>query len=357
MHRPDADGYCLLVVQPEALLRLPDRLAAETYTRCGFEQVTVAVTGKALAESLEQRRVDLHAACRSRTHATDCRLFPASPKRCSHQRQARIIVPLVAVFEGLMRARQLRAVSASVSEVKGARRRPAVVALASMLAMTWPLSACGGSTTDVAQPGSIGAFASYIWTGAVGSVHAAWHVPEIEEGSPCGVAGTWIGASAEGRGFIQIGTNEECLKPTNRSLKLPLEASYYAFWSDTSKGYHPRALYEVQPGNLIEATLELTHRKWRLTIVDDSSGAKASFTSSEETQRAPYQADWAQEDVLLPNAYAPYPHLSEVEFSHVLVNGSVPVAEQLEPTGMSLGNETLAPTPLHDDSFAVRADE
>jgi hypothetical protein len=182
-------------------------------------------------------------------------------------------------------------------------------------------------------------------------------VPEIKEGSPCGIAATWIGASDEGQGFIQIGTTEQCLKPTQHSLGLPLEANYYTFWSDTSRGYHPHTLYEVRAGDLLEATLNLSHGRWRLTIVDDTTATKASFTSTEETQRRPYRAEWVQEDVLLPDVYAPYPRLSEVELSHVLVNGRVPGSEQLESTALSLGKETQAPTPLHDDAFEVQPDE
>lgn len=226
----------------------------------------------------------------------------------------------------------------------------------SMLAIVaWLLSACGGGSSE--QPSRLGAFASYIWTGTVSSVHAAWRVPEIKEESPCGIAATWIGANDEGHGFIQIGTIEECLRPTQRSLGVPLEAYYDTFWSDTSKGDHPRPLYGVRAGDLVEATLDFSHRRWRLTIVDDTTATKASFTSTEETQRQPYKADWAQEDVVVSNVYAPYPRLSEVELSDALVNGRVPSSEQLESTALSLGKETLAPTPLHDDSFAIRPSE
>jgi hypothetical protein len=225
-----------------------------------------------------------------------------------------------------------------------------------MLAVTaWLLSACGGNSSE--QPSHLGAFASYSWTGAVSSVHAAWRVPEIKEGSPCGIAATWIGANDEGQGFIQIGTIEQCLKPTQRSLGIPLEANYYTFWSDTARGDHPRTLYEVRAGDLVEATLDLSHGRWRLTLIDATTAMKASFTSTEETQRRPYKVDWVQEDVLLPDVYAPYPRLSEVKLGHVLVNGKVPGIEQLEATAMSLGKETLAPTPLQSDAFAVQPDE
>jgi hypothetical protein len=214
------------------------------------------------------------------------------------------------------------------------------------------LSACGADSSEIT--GSIGSIASDAWKGEVSSVHASWHVPEIREGSPCGTAATWIGASAEGGAFIQIGTNEECVAPTRRSDGLPLEANYYTFWSDTSKQFHPHGLYEVRAGDLVEATLDMHHRRWRLTIVDETTGTKASFTTTEETQRQPYRAEWAQEDVELPTSYSPYPRLTEVKLTDVIVDGRTPPGEELESSAMSVGNELLAPTPLRDDSFVIR---
>jgi hypothetical protein len=213
------------------------------------------------------------------------------------------------------------------------------------------LGGCDAGSAEVT--GSIGSVASYTWKGEVRSVHASWRVPEIREGSPCGTGGTWIGAIAEGGAFIQIGTNEECVAPTRRSDELPLEANYYSFWSDTSKDFHPKPLYNVQAGDRVEATLDVEHRRWHLTIVDETTGAKASFTTTEETQRQPYIAKWAQEDVELPNSYSPYPRLDQVQLSDVTVDGRAPKDEDLEPSTMSVGSELLAPTPLRDGSFVI----
>jgi hypothetical protein len=221
----------------------------------------------------------------------------------------------------------------------------------SLLALLAALGACGASSSMPANT-SVGSIASYFWQGDVSSVHASWRVPEIMEGSPCGVAATWIGALAEGDGFIQIGTNEECVAPSRDGL--PLEASYYTFWSDTSNQFHPRALYQVRAGDLLEATLYFRRRRWRLIIVDDTTGAHASFTTGEETKRQPDRADWAQEDVELPKSYSPYPHLSEVRLSRVLVNGKSPNGQQLGVNVMSVGSGFLAPTRLRDDSFSIR---
>jgi hypothetical protein len=199
----------------------------------------------------------------------------------------------------------------------------------------------------------VGAFASYAWQGReVRSVHGEWRVPEIEEGSPCGIASTWIAAYGEGQAFIQIGTIEGCARPARDQL--PLEAEYFTFWSDTSKRYHPHPLYQVQPGDPIEATLDIRHREWRLTIVDHGTGVKSRFATREETQRPPYIAEWAQEDPERHNSEARYPRLDEVKLSDVLVNGNPPNLEDLTRNTMSIGEELLAPTPLHDDSFAIQ---
>jgi hypothetical protein len=158
------------------------------------------------------------------------------------------------------------------------------------------LSGCGGGGVAPPGGGGVGEFAAYSWKGkAVSSVHAAWRVPEIEERSPCGVAGTWVGAIGEGQTFIQVGTNEECVKPSDGLLSL--KAEYVVFWSDTSQGYHPHTLFHARPGDLIEATLDIRHRRWHLTIVDGTTASRASFTTTDETHWPPYIAEWAQEDV------------------------------------------------------------
>ncbi len=214
------------------------------------------------------------------------------------------------------------------------------------------LSGCGDAE-KLQDGGSIGAFASYQWSGnAVSSVHATWRVPEILQRSPCGLAATWIGASGEGKAFIQLGTQEGCLRPASGSL--PLEAEYVAFWSDTSKQYHPHSLFRVGAGDLIEATLDISHRRWRLTLEDGTTGNKASFTTADETHRLPYIAEWVQEDPQLSDSYAAYPSLSQVKLSDVLVNGKPPGEEHLTPGTLSAGNESYSPTPLREDSFEVR---
>jgi hypothetical protein len=245
----------------------------------------------------------------------------------------------------------------------GSGRAKTKKALLSLLGIIAPLAIVAavltalGTRREPALASNLGAFAGYTWTGSVHSVHAAWRVPEIKEGSPCGSAATWIGASTEGQGFIQIGIDEQCLKPAERSLGLPLEASFWAFWSDTEKGDHPRLLYEVRAGDLIEATATLSQKIWRLTITDRSTGSHSSFRTVQETERIPISADWFQEDPLEPSKYALYPQLSEVRLSDVLVNGRQPGQEELESAELNLGQETLVPSPLRNDSFSIEREK
>lgn len=60
------------------------------------------------------------------------------------------------------------------------------------------------------QASSFGSFAGYVWFGHLNSVHGSWMVPRVLQGSPAGVAGTWIGAQSTGgpHAFVQIGTSE-----------------------------------------------------------------------------------------------------------------------------------------------------
>jgi peptidase A4-like protein len=242
-------------------------------------------------------------------------------------------------------------------QADGARRTIGLLArrLAGLSAATATavlVCGCGGGTAGPPGGGGVGAFAGYDWTGkAVRSVHAAWRVPEIQQRSPCGVAATWIGARGEGQSFIQVGTNEECVRPWEGAL--PANDGYDAFWSDTSKSYHPHYLFQTRAGDRIEATLAFTSRRWRITIVDGNTGEKASFTTTDETERRPYSASWTQEDVAVGNSYSPYPHLTEATLSDLLVNGSQPNAEQLTSDTMSVHGELLEPTGLRDDSFQV----
>jgi hypothetical protein len=125
---------------------------------------------------------------------------------------------------------------------------------------------------------SFGTQAGYVWQGQVRSVGASWTVPHIIGTSPCGVAGTWIGAVAPGTPgpFIQIGVNETCTQagPDGKPAVF-----YEAFWSDVRLHFHPRRLFFVNAGDVISASLTLADHRWTLVLVDRSSGETTHFST------------------------------------------------------------------------------
>jgi hypothetical protein len=204
---------------------------------------------------------------------------------------------------------------------------------------------------------SFGPLAGYLWRGRVQMVSASWTVPRVIPGSPAGVAGTWVGTRAPGPSsrapFIQIGVNEQALTPT---AKRPTDAIYDAFWSATSRHFHPQFLFPVHAGDTVAARLALTHERWTLAIVDTTSGAAAHFSTSAEAH-APFNAAmWMQEDVTNQTTGKPfaYPRLTPTDFSQLTVNSAPPTYADLDSQWMSAGDSSLAPSPLHRDSFTLR---
>lgn len=198
-------------------------------------------------------------------------------------------------------------------------------------------------------PPYFGQFAGYVWRGNVRSVRGSWTVPRVLTGSPSGLAGTWIGAQAQSgtRPFIQIGSNEQRSSVGDR---------YYAFWSDTRMGFHPRSLFAIHAGDELSASLRLTDRRWALAIVDASTGASAHLSTADETGTSFDEAEWTQEDPRNGHTgkIEDYPRLGPIVFSGLAVDASRPVYPALYTTWMSLGSENLAPSPLREDSFTLR---
>jgi hypothetical protein len=201
---------------------------------------------------------------------------------------------------------------------------------------------------------AFGSFAGYVWSGHVRSAHASWLVPVILGGSSNGYASTWIGALGHGAPatFIQIGTTE-AREPASAAEKA--HNVYYAFWSDTKRGFRAKKLFPVRPGNEISATLLLRGRRWTLAVNDATSGAVAYFSTPDATPRSYVAAEWMQEDVarIATRQPGPYPRLSAVHFGQVSVNDRTPSQTELNSAWMSANGETLAPTQLDGASFAV----
>jgi hypothetical protein len=241
--------------------------------------------------------------------------------------------------------------SLRVSPAPGLRARVGLVALVTLAVAFAVLP--GAVLGAQRSPWSFGKFAGYVWRGHVESVRASWSVPGVRLGS-VGHAGTWIGAQAPGTPgpFIQIGTNEESFHP------FPLGSSvtaYYAFWSDTTNHFHPRFLFRVKLGDDVSASLALVSGRWRLAIVDKTSGATARFSTEEEAGASFNLAEWLQEDVTdaATGKPFPYPRLTDLRFRRLAVNSATPAYADLYSQWMSANGANWAPSPLHRDSFAL----
>ena len=199
-----------------------------------------------------------------------------------------------------------------------------------------------------------GSFAGYVWSGRVRLVQASWLVPLIRRASPNGYASTWVGALGHGApaAFVQIGTTE-ARKPS--SAKHGAENVYYAFWSDTVRGFRAQELFPVEPGDEISAMLRLSGRRWTLALADATSGAIARLSTREETRQSFIAAEWTQEDVVrnATREPVPYPRLSAIHFRQISINDRIPNQTELNSAWMSVNGETLAPSELSGGSFTV----
>ncbi len=199
----------------------------------------------------------------------------------------------------------------------------------------------------------VGAYAGYVWRGGVASVEGSWTVPRIFNFSRPGLAGTWIAALGFGarRPFVQVGTEE--LRGYSRNHVA--ESRYWAFWSNTTRHFHPIFLFRVGPGDALTAGLTLAHRRWTLTVVDETSHASAHFSTSEEADRSFDEAEWMQEDATdTTGSLFPFPALSSVGFRRLAVNSAAPSYASLYSMWLSVDGGHLAPTPLRNDAFVLR---
>jgi hypothetical protein len=130
----------------------------------------------------------------------------------------------------------------------------------------------------------------------------------------------------------------------------------YAFWSDTTQGFHPHLLFAVKPGDTIAATLKLKDRRWVLTITDLTSRKEAHFSTTDEASASFNMADWTQEDPTYTSTGKPipYPRLTPVRFRNLKVNSAPPPATMAVSTWMSTHEGIFGPSPLLDDAFTIR---
>jgi hypothetical protein len=233
------------------------------------------------------------------------------------------------VGEEWMRARWLRVVTAAIALGLGA-------------------AACGGGSPSAGALSSFGHMAGYVRSGPVTAVAGSWSVPRMS-GAGEAHASTWIGAQGPGPSlrppFIQVGTVED------RAFAHPV---YRAFWTDTRHGFHPQILFTVRPGDAVSTALGLTAGRWRVDIVDTTSGRRASFSTREEATAEFNLAEWLQEDPSQTSGRAMrYPELSTLRMRALAVNGAAPRYDDVFAQWMSLPGRELAPTPLGGGAFAI----
>jgi peptidase A4-like protein len=210
-------------------------------------------------------------------------------------------------------------------------------------------SAVLGKPADSSSPQQT--LAGYASFERVRSVQGAWTVPIILGGPRDAVAATWIGAQAPGAfahaPFIQVGVQEASSDES--------DSGYDAFWSDSRLSFHPENLFLVNAGDRITASLQLARGHWSVQIEDVTTGQHARFRTMQDTLGAFNQAEWFQEDVTDNDTHKgfPYPAMTPVTFTGLKVNSAQPTSDSLQSSVMTVGTETLNPSPINRNSFTV----
>jgi hypothetical protein len=237
-------------------------------------------------------------------------------------------------------------------------RRPlafGVCALAALAALVGVLAAGSGGGGAPRSGWSFGAFAGYVWRGPVRSVSASWRVPRVLGGPAPSLAATWVGAQgpAPAGAFIQVGTSQmRVARPGEASPA----GSYVAFWSDSERHFHAQALFAVDAGDRVSASVALEHGRWRVTIGDANTHRRRRLLIDEDTDGVFDEAEWTEESPTLESTgrAGPYPEQGTVSIGRLAVNGAAPAYATVASTWMSLGSSELAPGPLAGDAFSLR---
>jgi hypothetical protein len=233
---------------------------------------------------------------------------------------------------------------------------PRLAAVAGAVVLALCLAGCG-STSTRAPDVQFGPFAGYLWGGDVRQVGAVVAVPTIDDLTRPGFAGTWIGAegSSDPRtqraAFFQVGVNEV----GGAEFTLSGDSHYYAFWSSTALGFHPRRLFEVQPGDPVQLSIRVAHNRLVLYARDRHTGVHRTVHVALDAADVFNVAVWHQEDVTdgRTGTPFPYPALSRVRFSALRVDGRKPRVDELTLSWMSTASAIYGPAPSGSDGFSV----
>jgi hypothetical protein len=147
---------------------------------------------------------------------------------------------------------------------------------------------------------------------------------------------------------LQAGLNEN-------SSAGPFGGQYWAFWSDTARGFLPQPIFPVSPGDWISASLTQGATGWTVSIADRNTGSSSSFIDSTEGSSPFATGEWLQED---PSHNAPhwqwaYQPTAPITFDQLAVNGRPPQPNELAPSVMALSGSQLSPGALTGDAFTI----
>jgi hypothetical protein len=240
---------------------------------------------------------------------------------------------------------------------RSAVRRPALVG-AVLVLCALSLAGCGSASAPDFSGVQFGPFAGYTWAGDVRQVGAVIDVPTLSSIQKPGFAGTWIGAEGDfdpvtqRAAFFQVGVNE-----VSGGELAPADAShYYAFWSSTALGFHPRLLFEVKPGDPVQLSLHVAGAHLVLYARDRNTGVHRTVRVGLRAGNAFDVAAWHQEDVTdgATGTPYPYPKLSTVRFSGLTVDGHAPSVGLFATSWMSTRSAIYGPVLHGPDGFSVR---
>jgi Peptidase A4 family len=182
----------------------------------------------------------------------------------------------------------------------------------------------------------------------VSSVSAEWTVPTISANSSTGDASTWIGVQSQSGAFSQVGTVEN-RNSTNGNDQ------YYAFWSDTAKGFRPLFLLGVKPGDSVDTTMTLKADGWSLTLKDTTSGKARTIQTNYGAHDTFNSCEWFQENPVYGQfTHTDYPTLSTVTFREMALNHAKPTFSYQDAQTLSTYNDTFfVPTHVKENQFSL----
>jgi hypothetical protein len=120
--------------------------------------------------------------------------------------------------------------------------------------------------------------------------------------------------------------------------------------------FHPQQTFPHYglPGDLISASISQTESGWSVQVVDTRN--RMNFVRTMSIPAADFtEAEWFQEDPTNgeTNSPFPYPHLSQIRWMDLKLNGASPSFSLANQRWMSVPGGDFAPTPLKDDSYEV----